>query len=94
MPRLDAIADCLANPMIAEHQERQIVAGQQIELVLAVIVVAQRPLHFEVIAPAAQLQPLIAPVVELLREFFERQMRPLSAKEQHRPRHASSSVSK
>ena len=40
----------------------QIVAGEQVELVLAVVVLAEGALHLEVVAPAAQLQALVAPL--------------------------------
>ena len=87
MPGFDAVAHGLADAVIGENEHLQIVTRQQVELSLAVFVFAQGSLHLEVIAPAAEFEALIAPVVELLRQFFQRQMRPLAAKEQDRTAH-------
>jgi hypothetical protein len=87
MSRLDGIAHGLADAVIAENEHLQVVPREKIELLLAVFVFAQGTLDFEVIAPAAQFQAVVAPVAQLLRELIERQIRPLPAEEEDRTRH-------
>src|SRR5260370_34122955 len=51
------------------------------------MVLAQRALHLEMIAPASEFHSLIAPLTCFLCQFFQRQIRPLAAEEDDGPRH-------
>ena len=53
----------------------------------AVIVVAEGALDLEVIAPAAEIDALVAPLGDLRRQLFQRQVGPLAAEQQDRSRH-------
>src|ERR1043166_8603923 len=68
VPRLDRVADSLADAIRSQHGRLEVVAREQVELLLAIVVAGDRPLHLEVIAPAAELDPLVAPVGDLGRD--------------------------
>ena len=72
MAGVDGIADSGANTMIAQHRCLQFVAGEQIKFLLAVIVFAQGALDLEVVAPATQVNPLVAPFSCLGSQFSQR----------------------
>ena len=73
MPAVDAIANRLADAMVAEDRHAQFQAvDSRSSLLRAVVVFAEGALHLEMIAPAAQLEALIAPFGELPGQFFQR----------------------
>jgi hypothetical protein len=81
MPWLDGIADGLPDAMTGKHRGLQVVACEEVELVLAVLVLAESSLHLEVIAPRDELQSLVTPVARLGRQLRQRQVGP-GAREQ------------
>src|SRR5262249_11204250 len=78
--RLDPIADRLADTMIAQDRRRQIVPPEQVELLWTIVRVAEGALHLEMIAPASQVEPLIAPFAGFLGQLIKGQIRPLTGK--------------
>jgi hypothetical protein len=73
--------------VVAQDGQLQIEPGEQIELLLAIVVFVGCALDVEMTAPAAQIDSLIAPFIQLLGEFLQREVRPLTAEENNRPRH-------
>src|SRR6185436_17880803 len=82
-PRLmepgDGIADGLTDALVVDDGNDEIVPGEEVELFLTVVVLAEGALHLAVIAPAGQLQPLIARLAGLDDQLLQRQVRPRTA---------------
>ena len=72
MPVSNRIADRLSNAVTPQDRYYELMPGQEIEFLLAVVAIAQRPLNFEMIAPAAKFQSLVAPFRGALRQFLQR----------------------
>ena len=72
MPAIDKVADRLTHAVIAQHWHGQLMSSKQIELVLTVIVFAERPLDLAVVAPAAKFESLITPLARLLGQLLQR----------------------
>ena len=78
MSCVDRVEHGLAHQVRADRVDFQVVAFEQIAAAGAVAVVGQRLVDFEVIAPAGQLQPLIAKLAGLARDVLQRQIGPLA----------------
>src|SRR5205823_5328898 len=85
MAWFDRVAHRLADAVGAEYRGLKIMSGEQVELLLAVVVVADCPLDFEMIGPAAELDALVAPFGDLGGELAQRRVGPCAAVEDHRP---------
>src|SRR5438067_6420588 len=91
MASIHQIADGLADAVVAQDRNGQLMPGEEFELLAAVIVFAERPLHLAVVAPAAEFQPLIAPLARLLGKLLQRQIGPGAGEQSDRPCHAAGS---
>ena len=76
MTSVDGITHGLADAVSCENGRRQVLAREQLELLFAIILFAERALHLEVVAPAGQLQPLIAPFAAFRGQLLQGQVRP------------------
>ncbi len=83
VPGVDRIAHRLADPVIAQHRRRQVGTVEQFELLGAVVGLAEGALDLEMVAPATQLDALVAPFADLAHKVVERQIRPGPRKQDH-----------
>ena len=83
------IANRLADAVIAEYGHGKLVPAEEVELVPAVVVFAQGSLHFTVIAPAAQVQTLVAPLRRLAGQFLQGKLPRAGARLAHGAHRAS-----
>src|ERR1700685_2140752 len=83
------IADRLAHEMVRDGPAGQAVAVQGGPQVAAVVVLGERPVDFEVIAPAGELETFVAPGRRLLGDNLERKISPLAGEQRDRPAHLS-----
>jgi hypothetical protein len=81
VPRVDQIADRLADEVVADGQALHAVLGQQCAFVNHVGLGGKRLLHVEMVAPARQLQAVIAHAFGQRRELGQRQVGPLAGEE-------------
>ena len=81
MPLVDHVEHRLADQVIADREDLQVVAVQQIALRGAVPVVVQGLVDLEVIAPASQLDAVVAKLAGLARHVLERQIGPLASEQ-------------
>jgi hypothetical protein len=79
VPLINHVQDRLAHQVRADGVQLQIVPIQQIQPLGAVPVIADRLIDFKMIAPAGQLQPLIAKVGGLARQISQLQICPLAS---------------
>ncbi|MNV56249.1 hypothetical protein D3C71_1485220 [compost metagenome] len=78
---VNQIAHGLAHQMVADGKTLQAVLGQQCVLVFDVLGRRQRLLHVEMVAPAGQLQAVVAHAFRQRREFCQWQVGPLAGEE-------------
>ena len=81
VPLVDPIAHRLAHQVRADRVALQIVAIQQVALGTAVVRIGHRLVHFEVIAPARELDALVTEVAGLAAHIFQRQIGPLASEQ-------------
>ena len=89
VPLIDQIANRLADQVIRDCPDFQLVFLQQVVASLAVVLVAECLLDVEVIAPAGQLDALVTPFSGLFANDFEGQIGPLAGEERHGTRHGA-----
>ena len=87
VPRVDRVEHGLADQVRADGVHLQVVALQQVAAVGAVAVVGQRLVDLEMVAPAGQLQPLIAELAGLAGHVLQRQIGPLAGEQRDRSSH-------
>ena len=85
VPLVDRIADGLADEVRAEREAPETVAFEQLAPAPHVGRVGERRSDVEVVAPAGELQPVVAPGCRSRRELRKRQVRPLPGEESQRP---------
>ena len=83
----DRVADTLPNKMVADGEALQTVLVEDVPAALDVVIVGERFIHLEVIAPAGEFQPVVAKTGGFRRQCFERQIRPLPGKKCNRSCH-------
>ena len=85
--RVDRVADRLADEMRAEREAVQVVALEHLLDAGAVVVLGQRTVDLEMVAPAGELEAVEAPAAGLLGQVLQRQVCPLAGEERDRSRH-------
>src|SRR5689334_1488118 len=73
--------------MAADDRDGQLLPVQQGELLLAVALFAEGTLDLEVIAPAAQVQPLIAPFGDVAGQLLQGEVGPAATEQEDRSCH-------
>ena len=68
----------------------QVVLGQRLALAVDVVVLGERPVDLEVVAPAGDLQAVVAPLGGQPADLLERQVGPLAGEERDGSRHVIS----
>ena len=86
---VDRVADRLADEMRAEREAVQVVALEHLLDAADVVVLGERPVDLEVVAPAGELEAVEAPAAGLLGQLLERQVGPLAGEEGDGSRHRS-----
>ena len=85
------VADGLALEVVGDREDLQAVLLQQVQLALDVGVVLGALPRVEVVAPAGDLEPVVAPLGGELGHLLEGQVGPLAGEQRDRSRHLSSS---
>ena len=78
MPRVDQVAHRLPDEVRPEREAVQVVALEDLLDAADVVVLGERPVDLEVVAPARKLEAVEAPAAGLFRELLERQVGPLA----------------
>src|SRR3954447_10471311 len=81
---IDGVADRLADEMGADGPAAQAVALEQLSVRRAVAVLGQGARHVEVVAPAGQLQAVVAPLAGHAGQLGDREIRPLAGEQRDR----------
>ncbi len=81
MPRVDPVADRLADQVVGNREEPQPVAFEERLFLLDVIGLGQGAADLEVVAPAGELEAFVTEGRRLGRQDFERQIGPLAGEE-------------
>ena len=89
MAFVDPVAYRLPDQVVGDRVHLETVPGQQVAAAPAVRRIRQRRLHVEVVAPAGELQAVVAPRGSLLRQCLQRHVRPLAGKKSYGALHAS-----
>ena len=76
----ELIGHRLADQVVADRQALQAIGLQQLTLLAQVAVALQRLVDLEMIAPASQLQPIVAKALGLLHQLRQREIGPLPGK--------------
>ena len=87
MPGVDRVEHGLADAMGAQGEHLEVVFVQQGAAFRAVVVLLQRSLDLEMIAPAGQFEAVVAEAAELTGQFGQRQIAPLAGENCYRSRH-------
>ena len=72
MPGVDRVGDGLADLVVGDDRDLQVVSGQEGDAGRAVPVVAKAALDFEVIAPATEFDALVSPIADLAGQGVQR----------------------
>ncbi len=83
------VTNRLTDQMGRNSKDLQVVVFQQFETAGYIAVIAQSLVDFEVVAPAGDLEPVIAPSLCQFADFDKGQVRPLAGKERYRSLHFS-----
>jgi hypothetical protein len=83
------VADRLADQVVGDREDLQVVFGQGLPLAVDVAVLVERLVDVEVVAPAGDLEPVVAPLGGQPAHLFERQVGPLAGEERDGSRHVS-----
>src|SRR6476469_3565838 len=86
---VDLVADRLPDEVRAEREAVQVVALEDLLDSADVVVLRERAVDLEVVAPAGELESVEGPAPRLLRELLERQVGPLAGEEGDRSGHRS-----
>ena len=93
MAVVDRVADGLTHEMRAERPHAKALLLQQAPHGSRVARVSDRPVDLEVVAPAGELETVVAPGRDLGREHLERQIGPLAGEQRDgRPKPTSSTI--
>jgi hypothetical protein len=87
VPRVNRVAHRLPHKVVANREALQAVSPQNLPARFAVAVVRKGFFDIEVVAPARQLQSVVAELACFLRHRLKGQVCPLSCKESHWSRH-------
>src|SRR3954454_3984138 len=84
---VDRVAYRLTDEVVAYRPALQPVALEELAAASSVARLGQRPINFEMIAPAREFQAIVAPGRTLRGNIVERQVGPLAGEERDRSRH-------
>ena len=87
MAAVDRVTDALADEVIGYRPAAQAVFGEQVVARLAVGGVAEGLADIEMVAPAGELEAIVAPFADAPGEFVEREIGPLAGEEGERAGH-------
>ncbi len=87
VPLVDQVQHGLAHQVVADGEDLHVVLFQHFPLVGTIVVVGQGLVDLEVVAPAGQLQPVVAELAELLGQGFQGQVGPLAGEHGDRSSH-------
>jgi hypothetical protein len=88
---VDPIADGLADEVARDRVDGEVIPLERIALRGAVAALLERPSDVEVVAPAGQLETLVAELLRLAGEILERQVGPLAGEQRDGTGHGKSS---
>ena len=83
VPLIDQVANRLPDQVVGDCPDFQPILAQKVVASLAVVLVGERLLDIEVIAPAGQFDALVTPFAGLLADDFEGQVGPLAGEKGH-----------
>ena len=89
VPLVDVVQHRLADQVVADGEHLQVVLFQQLALLGAVVVLGQGLVDLEVVAPAGQLQAVVAEFVAFPGQFGHGQVGPLAGEQRYRSSHVS-----
>src|SRR5262249_5559247 len=75
------VADGLADQVVGDRPALQVVLGQQLVPAGQVSVLVQRAVDLEVVAPAGELEAVVAPLPRVLADLLQRQVSPLAGEQ-------------
>src|SRR5215204_3060184 len=75
------VADGLADEVVADRITLKIVLAKEVQAALGVVVVGERLLHLEVVAPTGELQAVVAHLLGERGQLFEGHVRPLAGEQ-------------
>ena len=81
MPTIDPVTNRLAHEVVGDREGAQAVVAEQLPLAPHVAVVGERLLDLEVVAPARQLQAVVAIEFCFLTNCFQGKVGPLAGKQ-------------
>ena len=84
---VDVVEHRLADKMIGNGEQLQVVFFQQLTFTGTIRIIRNRFVHFEVIAPAGQLQAVVTKVASLFAQRLKRQIGPLACEQSNRTSH-------
>ncbi len=87
MPRVDRVADRLADEVCADGEAVQVVAFEHLLDRAHVTVLCEGAVDLEMVAPAGELEPVETPLTGLARELLEWEVGPLAGEESDGARH-------
>nr|WP_245715064.1 hypothetical protein [Micromonospora inyonensis] len=91
VPLVDrVVADRLADQMVGDGGGLEVVLRQRLALAVDVRLVGQGLVDLEVVAPAGDLQAVVAPLGGVPADLVERKIGPLAGEERDRSRHCPS----
>jgi hypothetical protein len=92
VPRVDRVADRLADEVVADRPAPEAVALEQLAPPPAIPGIGERRSDVEVVAPAGELESVVPPARGLLGQLGERQVGPLAGEQGDGSRRGASSV--
>ena len=81
------VADRLPDQVVGDGVDRQVVLGEHLPLLVHIGVIGERPVDLEVVAPARDLQTVVAPLGREATHLLERQVSPLAGEQSDRSCH-------
>lgn len=87
MAGVNGVEDRLADKVVRDGVDLQVVLLEQLPLAGAVGVVRESLVDFEVVAPASQFEPVVTKVAGLLAEIFQLEIGPLAGEQRNRTSH-------
>ena len=86
------VTDGLADQMVGDGPDIQVVLGQYLPTPVHIGLVRQRLVHLEMVAPTGELEPVVAPPGRQRAHLLERQIGPLAGEQCDWSRHNTSLV--
>ena len=90
VPGVDVVQHALADQVIRDGKHLQVVLFEQVAFAAAVRVVGEGLVDLEVVAPAGQLEPVVAELAGFFAQRFEGQIGPLTGEQRDGASHCDS----